>query len=59
MDALEKNALIVEDQIITALDIRFLLKGCGILNSTIINEGSKALDYIENENPTILSLIYN
>lgn len=43
------TALIVEDQVITALDLKQTLKDYGYSNVTIINKGKNAIDFIENE----------
>jgi len=40
-------ALIVEDQVITALDLKSILRSCGCCNSLIVNKGAKAIEYIE------------
>lgn len=41
------NALIVEDQIITALDLKLTLKNSGYSNITIVSKGEKAMDFIK------------
>ncbi|MEJ2614886.1 MAG: response regulator [Ignavibacteriaceae bacterium] len=43
------TALIVEDQVITALDLKQTLKTYGYSHVTIMNKGKNALDFIENE----------
>jgi len=43
------TALIVEDQVITALDLKHTLVNFGYSNVTIINKGKNALDFIDNE----------
>ncbi len=49
-------ALIVEDQIITALDLKQTLKNFGYSSITIINKGKKAIDFIERESLSIALL---
>ncbi len=53
---LPKTALIVEDVAITAFDLKFTLRGCGILHSTIVAKGGKAIEYIESKTPSIALL---
>ena len=42
------TALIVEDQVITALDLKLTLKNSGYSSVTITNKGKNALDFIDN-----------
>jgi len=51
-----ETVLIVEDQVITALDLKCTLKCCGYSNCKIIGEGKKAIEYIENQTPSIVFL---
>ena len=48
-----KTAIIVEDIAVIALDLKFILKGCGFLDTSIIHSGKKAIDFIENKNPSL------
>jgi two-component SAPR family response regulator len=50
------TALIVEDQVVTALDIKSIIKNCGITRSKIISKGKKAIEYIDKTPPTIAFL---
>ena len=50
------TALIVEDQVITALDLKQTLKDYGYSNVTIINKGKNAIDFIENESLSVALL---
>jgi two-component SAPR family response regulator len=50
------NALIVEDQSITALDLKQTLKDHGYSKITIFSKGRNAIDFIENE-PVSLALL--
>ena len=50
------TALIVEDQVITALDLKQTLKSYGYSNITIVTKGKKAIDYIETETLSIALL---
>ncbi|MFZ0453583.1 MAG: response regulator [Ignavibacteriaceae bacterium] len=50
------TALIVEDQFITALDLKQTLKNYGYSNVTIINKGKSAIDFIENQPLTVALL---
>lgn len=52
----EETALIVEDQVIIALDLKNILKKCGITCSKIIDKGCKALDFLDENNPSIAFL---
>ncbi len=56
---LTKPILIVEDFVITALDLKNTLKKFGFSNSVIINEGQKAIDFIECETPLVVLLDIN
>lgn len=49
-------ALIVEDQVITALDLKQTLKNYGYSHVTIVNKGKKAIDFIENETLSVALL---
>ena len=53
---LNGTALIVEDQVITALDLKQTLKDYGYSNVTIINKGKNAIDFIENESLSVALL---
>lgn len=50
------TALIVEDQVITALDLKQTLKNFGYSTVRIVNKGKKAIDFIENESLSIALL---
>jgi CheY-like chemotaxis protein len=50
------TALIVEDQAVTAFDLKFTLKGYGFSNSVIVAKGKKAIDFIESRLPSIVLL---
>ena len=51
-----KSALIVEDQGITALDLKSAFDECGFFNSTIVASGKKAIEFIKYEIITIATL---
>ncbi len=51
-----KSALIVEDQGITALDLKSAFDECGFFNSTIVASGRKAIEFIKYELITIATL---
>ena len=56
MSLIPKTALIVEDQAITALDLKHALKGCGFSNPIMVSSGSKAIELIETESFSIALL---
>lgn len=53
---LSGSALIVEDQVITALDLKQTLKNYGYSSVTIVNKGKKAIDFIENKSLSVAIL---
>ena len=53
------TALIVEDQIIPAMDLKSTLNKCGFSNSIIVNSGKKAIRLIEEESISFATLDIN
>ena len=51
-----ETALIVEDQCITALDLKCILKLYGYSNTVVTDKGRKAIDYLANETPSLALL---
>lgn len=51
-----ETALIVEDQGITALNLKCILKMHGYTNSIVVGKGRKAIDFLENETPSLALL---
>jgi two-component system, response regulator PdtaR len=51
-----KNALIVEDKTIIALDLKYTFKKWGFENSVIFDSGEKAIEYLEDYSPTLAIL---
>ncbi len=46
-----EHIVILEDQFITALDIKRILNDCGFSQILIFNKGEKFLDYLKKEKP--------
>jgi hypothetical protein len=50
------TTLIVEEQVITALDVKNIIRNCGISKVKIIVKGKEAIEYIDKTPPSIAFL---
>jgi CheY-like chemotaxis protein len=48
--------LIAEDQSITALDLKLILRRCGYSHIEVVSKGEKALELIQNNPPSVVLL---